>query len=182
MVTAKPLDSPLGEEPPSVHAGDMSSHLHFRKTISSLDLFLERNRGLSFLIIKEHYCCGREFRYMSNGVPSPQQEKLMLVSQDLCDVLSEFRDKHEDRGPLIPEFAVLTEIDNPHLWAYHTERELSMHLDRCRGDKSEHLRLFLEYFNTDKRHEWAEVGDQLSKNLISRNYVQYVFVRTFALS
>jgi len=162
----------LDHEPPYMPNEAWSNHLTGKSRVSNLELYIERNPGISFIMTRNYRCCGEDQRPIPGESPIPYKETLIIISQSLCSILSKVSCEL-----ILPDFSPMTETDNAHLWAFHGLRTLIEYLGKCDEEERKHLSLFLSYLKNEKGAEFAEVERQLSNKMISRNFLQYLFVR-----
>jgi len=151
-------------------------HLGSKNSIKNLELYFARNPGLSFVIFKYYRCCGRNDRSFDGENPRAQSESVYILSGDLCEALKQLATSRLERKCLYPEIAVQTHLKNAYIWMFREYEYLKNHSIVEDKGQEEHLNLFLSYFGLEKRVEFAELRRLLSKNMINRRYLEYLFV------
>lgn len=58
-------------------------HLRGRRVVSNIGLHVERNRGLSFIVLKHYICCNPDKKSQSGGEPTLVTESVYIISADL---------------------------------------------------------------------------------------------------
>ena len=169
------------DQPHMVGYGQRPCHLGGKDKVSNMELFIERHRGLSFIIIKEYNCCvfgSNQLEFEEQPVPS--LEMLQIVHEDLCEVLNIVKES-STRGKLFPEFKLNGQTMNPHIWFFHEKASFISTLEGINQVHGEHLALFMEYMILDKGNEFTILEKQLSEKVISREYLEYLFVSNLSL-
>jgi len=169
------------DRPHMVGYGKRPYHLGGRDKVSNVELLIERHRGLSFIIIKEYKCCVSGSSLLKpEEQPVPSFEMLQILHEDLCEVLDIVKEL-STRGKLFPEFKLNGQARNPHIWFFHEKASFISTLEGINQAHGEHLALFMEYMISDKGNEFAVLEKQLSKKVISREYLEYLFVSNLSL-
>lgn len=70
------------EEPWVVHAGPSRSHLRGSQQVNNMQLYLERNKDVSFLVLREYTCC-RGKTHAATRPRSGKESATMLVSEHI---------------------------------------------------------------------------------------------------
>jgi hypothetical protein len=141
-----------------------------------MDLYKERNRGLSFIVFKHYMCCNPDKKSQSGDEPTPATESVYIISPDLYSALEKVSRK-SSQTYLYPNFKVESELSAPYLWFYHDRSFITSTIDRVKSKHRKHLHcLFNDYINVHMGEEYAEVDKQLSTKLISSNFLSYIFV------
>jgi hypothetical protein len=151
-------------------------HLRGRRVVSNMELYIERNRGLSFIVFKHYICCTPHKKSQSGDEPTPATESIYVISPDLYSALKAVSRK-SSQTYLYPDFKVESELSAPYLWFYHDRSFITSTVDRFKSKHRRHLNcLFNDYINVHMGDEYAEVDKQLSAKLISSNFLSYIFV------
>ncbi len=151
-------------------------HLRGRRVVSNMDLYTERNRGLSFIVFKHYMCCNPDKKSQSGDEPTHATESVYIISPDLYSALEKVSRK-SSQTYLYPNFKVESELSAPYLWFYHDRTFITSTIDRVKSKHRKHLHcLFNDYINVHMGEEYAEVDKQLSTKLISSNFLSYIFV------
>lgn len=167
--------------PNPVGYGNRPNHLGAKEQVANFEVFIERNRALSFIIWKEYNCCtNRPVAVESGKEPEVLQESLQILSADLREVLEVVKDS-SDRKQLYPDFQAEVELRNPHLWYFHELQTFTWNLDYLTQEYHDQLALFMESMQENKGQEFAAVNRQLEKKVISWRYLLYLFVPTTQL-
>lgn len=174
------------EEPWISRSGPYQSHLRAGDSIRNYELFLERNKDISFVIYNEFECCGphsntqNKAQYADPTSPISDhfvRETISVVSEDLNYALQTLA-REALSGISHPDFDYNSgdHITYPYLWWYHRRDEISKykeHLDRM---SREHISIFQEYLLQRLGADWDVVDSLIAKGKISSRYVEYLFV------
>jgi len=157
--------------------GDVGDdHLRGRKVVSNVELHVEKNHGLSFIVFKDYHCCNADKKLVKRETgPESSAESTYIISHDLCSALLALV-KASSRPHLYPEFRVQREIPRPYLWAYRERRFIEAEGRRFNGRLREHLSLLFKYIKEHLGAEYARVDGQLKKGVISSDFLEYLFV------
>jgi hypothetical protein len=78
-----------------VNSGPRNAHLRGSKAIDNLELYLERNKDVSFIAYRDFQCCGREPSYLGAGrgrfdrpITEPSQ---LMVGESVCIISDDLR-------------------------------------------------------------------------------------------
>lgn len=108
------------EQPWTVHGGRGRFHLRGSKQVSNMELYLERNKDVCFLVLREYTCCrerSHTHRYHLGRDLDAQPESMMIgeriniVSDDLQSRLASLS-KVAFQGIPHPKFGLLQENEN----------------------------------------------------------------------
>jgi hypothetical protein len=157
-------------------------HLRGRRVVSNMELYVERNRGLSFIVFKHYICCNPDTKSKSGDEPTPVTESVYIISADLYSALKTVSRK-SSQTYLYPNFQVGLELSAPYLWFYHDRSFITSTVGRFKSRRKRHLHcLFNDYISIHMGEEYAEVDKQLSAKLISSNFLSYIFVSAHSQS
>lgn len=175
------------EEPWISRSGPHQSHLRAGDAIRNFELFLERNKDISFVIYKDFECCGNSvsdnsWRGLHDDLASPisnhfVSESIQIISGDLHGALRKL-----SQGPLEdirhPEFDVSGKdpITYPYLWWYHKRDEISKFEEQVDRLSREHIDIFRGYLLHRVGKDWDAVDSLIAKGKISSRYIEYLFV------
>ena len=173
------------EEPYIVNSGPQNAHLRGSQVIDNFDLFLERNKTISFIAYKDYRCCGpanpnpRGFEnilslgssYLLTG------ESVALISPGLQRALQALASQAFSNIPY-PSFELDQEFSSPYLWWYHSRTKIEQVIteDRLDYEQKQHIVLFQQHLMDRLGKKWAEVDNLLANTLISADYIEYLFV------
>jgi hypothetical protein len=153
-------------------------HLRSHNRVADLDRYYEHNKSLSFVVIREYFCCPWRARSLG-AVPEHQNEKLVILSENLLQSLSKIQTDNKHSVMSYVELETHNEIARPHIWTYYSMsliEEARLEAESKNREDAVHLQLFLEYFRDTKRSHHAELESLLSQGLINANFIGYLFV------
>jgi hypothetical protein len=191
----KPIFGTYQSHPVLMVNENRSYHLHGGQPLTNLELFIERQRGISFVVFKDYVCCTME-RPVNRFCPRFQDpanensdklssfvetESMALISQSICDALKAMAEKGTRSTAarpdgFYPEFEVGQEIPAPFFWYYHDRALWKEQASQFRDDKKRHVDLFLQYLEKNWAKTYAKVDKLLSKKLITMKYLAYLYV------
>lgn len=190
------------EQPWTVHAGQGRFHLRGSEQVRSLELYLERNKDVTFLVIRDYVCCEEkshlatrtrlEKEIDSQPVSMPVEEHIEIVSDDLQSRLARLSDvlhlnlveDEQEMGSGYDEEDASSDYnrrDNPdacypYLWFYHHRFTILEAIERLEEVDQEHLNLYFGYIENRMSDEWAAVNKLVSKGEITSEYLGYIYV------
>lgn len=196
------------EEPWVVHAGPSRSHLRGSQQVTNMELYLERNKDVSFLVLREYSCC-RERAHAATRPRSGKESATMLVSEHINIVSKGLQSRLASLADVVfqgiphpkfgrddgdgtesvssyesvdSEFSTRdsTDIHYPYLWFYHRRPKISKALENLQGTDQESLIVFCDYIQNRMSDEWAAVDQLTSEGKITAEYLRYVFVSFLA--
>lgn len=191
------------EEPWVVHADPYRSHLRGSQQVSNMELYLERNKDVSFLVFRDYECCRKKFHLTRSC--SGTDTTTMFVSEYIDIVSKELQSRLASlsevvfKGILHPNFGRVDDDDNtnsdsssesvdieferdnpdiiyPYLWFYHRRLGIPEAIQRLGEIDQEHLNVFCHYIQNRMSDDWAAVDKLISKGNITAEYLEYIFV------
>lgn len=150
---------------------------------NGLDLYLEKNKDISFIVYRDHQCCSqtdnrtRCSNKEDKPVPSDflVKEAISIVSEDLSQTLQVVANIALD-DLSVPTFETHDEFLVPFLWWYHRRKEIAKLKPEFASKEQENLSVFEDYIEESIQPEWLKVDSLLSKGMISAQYMHYLFV------
>jgi hypothetical protein len=171
------------EEPFVVNSGPRNAHLRGSEAIHNFELYLERNKALSFIAYKDYRCCddsrSRRRRYDRLGETDPStlltNESVSIISQDLCSALKDLAEEALFGIPH-PAFEIENEFPSPYLWWFHGRQSISMKKDFLDEYYQDHIKIFQQYLDDCLGPKWDMVDKLLAQNKITAQFIEYLFV------
>lgn len=156
------------------------------RQIRDLELYLERNKDVSFLVIREFSCCRQriQWQFSYDGQTSEEDlsrffrgEYLDIVSDDTFSalkLLSESALKDIDH----PRFADnrKRDIAYPYLWWYHRRREIEAAKVEMESNLHAQVNLLQEYLESRLKNTWDAVEEMTARGNITARLLRYIFV------
>lgn len=177
------------EEPFVVNSGPQGAHLRgTSEPLNNFDLFLERNKAISFIAYLAYRCCdGSQPRRRHNdkeGDPQPSSlltgESASIISPVLCAALKALTDGALDDLPH-PDFSdTRISFHSPYLWWFCRRQEIAEAEESLSEYHQEHITLFKQYLQDSLGATWSEVDSLLAEGKISAQYINYLFVSNLA--
>ncbi|PQE27770.1 hypothetical protein CJF31_00009998 [Rutstroemia sp. NJR-2017a BVV2] len=190
----KPIFGTYQRHPVLMANEDRSYHLHGGQPLTNLELFIERQRGISFVVFKDYVCCTIErpvnrfcprfrdpVKVNSEKLSSfVENESMALISQDICDALKAMAEKAARNTAARPDgfyptFEVGQEIPAPFFWYYHDRAFWKEQTPQLSGDEKRHVDLFLQYLEINWGKTYAKVDRLLGEKLITMKYLAYIY-------
>lgn len=171
-----------------------------------MELYLERNKDVSFLVLRDYVCCA-EKSHPSTRPRFGNDTDTMLVQEQIEIVSDKLRSKLASLSNVVfqgiphPKFGHVEDdeddIDNgyedesessdnsddnnlgiyyPYLWFYHRRREIAEAIKYLEEIHQEHLNVFCGYIQDRMSDEWAAVDNLISKGEITAEHIRYIYV------
>ncbi|KAJ4328685.1 hypothetical protein N0V84_000876 [Fusarium piperis] len=177
------------EKPPwVVEAGPQSAHLRVSNPISNLELYLERNKDIAFLVYADLECCSYDpkeplnrqvefFPMEADAVSLLKQESVVLVSEYMEVALCELAESALEGIPH-PTFELSEEADIvfPYLWWYYRRDTINEAISQLDEQSQLYLSVLQRYISERLAREWNEVDDLIFQRRITQKYLHYIFV------
>lgn len=177
------------DEPWVVESGRYNAHLRGSHAIPHLELHLERNKEITFIVYRNFECCGvappKDFNHhdrMTNHLNSDtssflKSEYITLISEELSEVLGKIADDALSGLPH-PKFnrKFDDEITYPYLWWFHRRNEIEIYTETLLQAERKHLAVFQQYIHERLGRDWSMVDGLLDRGRITAQYIQYLFV------
>lgn len=169
------------------------SHLRGSRKISNLELHIERQTALSFLVYRDYVCCEEEYssdttsdhseheaNISQETSPDPSEESVYIVSETFRGALQELVADHPLRREHWPDFRRPLEFRAPYLWLYHDRSYIAEKTKTLSTEYQKHIQLLLKYVDESFGDKYAAVENLFSRGLVSNTYLEYLFVsRTY---
>jgi hypothetical protein len=171
-------------DPYIVERGPHNAHVIGSKAITNgLDLYLEKNKDISFIVYRDYQCCDRAspqpHRSEKSPLPAPSdfldRKTISIVSNDLSKALKAVAKVALNDLPT-PSFEVGEDFWAPFLWWYHRREEIVEAQLELDNRLQEHLSTLHEYIMESLGSEWSKVDSLLAEGRISAQYIDYLFV------
>jgi hypothetical protein len=191
----KPIFGTYQRQPVLMANEDRSYHLHGGQPLTNLELYIERQRGISFVVFKDYVCCTIErptnrfcprfrdpVKANSEKLSSfVENESMALISPGICDALKAMAEKAARNTAARPDgfyptFEVGQEIHAPFFWYYHDRAFWREQTPQLSGDEKRHVDLFLQYLEINWGKTYAKVDRLLSEKSITMKYLAYIYV------
>ncbi|KAF3797109.1 hypothetical protein GCG54_00009079 [Colletotrichum gloeosporioides] len=177
------------DEPWVVESGRFNAHLRGSQAVPHLELHLERNKEITFIVYRDFECCngpppkdfnyhGRVTSYLdSNTANFLKAEYISLVSEELSEHLKKMA-KVTMEGIPHPEFSRRTDekISYPYVWWFHRRYEIKSFIESLHQTESKHLAVFQQYVLGRLDGDWSMAQSLLDKGRITAEYMPYLFV------
>ncbi|CAH0045470.1 unnamed protein product [Clonostachys solani] len=176
-------------------------HLLGRVAITNLELHLERNKDIAFIVYKDLECCrGPESKIKQHEAdndgldmysPLLKDESIAFVSGAMIDALSmlshqAWRDSQHPQFMESTHKTKNTEVDEvsdndpekityPYLWWFHSRQNIKEAMEHIDQEYIPYLSAFNDYVETRMSDEWNRVDKLMSRNKITPNYLRYLY-------
>ncbi|KAI0436594.1 hypothetical protein F4803DRAFT_572222 [Xylaria telfairii] len=169
------------EDPPITKSTDGKDiHLSANKLITDLDLYVQRNIGISFIVVHEFICC-KSSRGNRNPESNPMDptkelgESLFVASEYLYRALLKLNTK-ESQSTSMPVFETGKQSLHWDFWAFHNLPILQTLPSLCDGTEKKHASVFSEYFCTTKLPHFKSIEKLASTGYFTRQSLGYLFI------
>ncbi|KAF9879503.1 AAA family ATPase [Colletotrichum karsti] len=176
-------------EPWVVESGPYDAHLRGSNAVPHLELHLERNKEIAFIVYRNFECCRapppKHFSYhgrVSSVVDSDPSsffkgEFMTIVSDDLSVGLQDLAEEALVGIPH-PKFNRRSEdiISYPYLWWFHRRKEIQLVTELLDSVSQSQIAVFQYYVQARLAEEWSIVDSLLAESKITTEYISYLFV------
>ncbi|KAF2999956.1 hypothetical protein E8E14_003520 [Neopestalotiopsis sp. 37M] len=173
-------------DPPTVvNYGPHDAHARSSRRITNMELFLERNKEITFLVYRQYECCGevapdqmllhQDDTIDLNVKALLQHEYINIISPDLRKVMIDLGMNLNDIPfpDLSDEEAV---VNSPYPWWFHYNDHIQNVISAMPSNFQEHIAVFECYLQEAFGKEWEIVNEMLSREKISTEFIHYLFV------
>ncbi|KAK1983518.1 ATPase [Colletotrichum cereale] len=177
------------DDPWVVESGPFDAHLRGSRAIPHLELHLERNKEITFIVYRNFECCrapppttftyhGRVANSLSSDPSSfLKSEYMNIISEELSEGLQEIAYNALDDIPH-PRFdrPQDDEISYPYLWWFHRRQKIDSVIETLGPTFQKHIGVFRQYLHGRLEQEWDTVNALLREGRITAEYIRYLFV------
>ncbi|ETS79874.1 hypothetical protein PFICI_07403 [Pestalotiopsis fici W106-1] len=176
------------ERPSVVNYGPHGAHVRSSRGISNKEVFLERNKEITFLVWRQYECCGIEppdKGLLHQGGTDDLNIKALLkyeyieiISSDLREAMIALGRRLEDipMPDLEEEEEEEEKIDAPYLWWFHQRSQIQVATLAMQPAFQEHIDVFARYLLESFGNEWEIVDQLLANKNITVDLIHYLFV------
>ncbi|CAI6034512.1 unnamed protein product [Clonostachys chloroleuca] len=176
-------------------------HLLGRVAVTNLELHLERNKDIAFIVYKDFECCGGPEPEMKDHEGDNddlnmysqllKDESIAFVSGAMTDVLSMLGNRawkesqhpqfiasiHKTKNKKVDDVS-----DNdpdkttyPYLWWFHSRQDVKEAMEHINREYVPYLSAFKDYVEERMSGEWKRVDRLMSRNKITAKYLRYLY-------
>lgn len=163
------------------HQGDLQCN----SPIQNLELFLEKNKDISFTVYKNFdRKDGSIFSYtLSEGLgdvgpsllPQPSSQSVRPVSEDLRKAVGVVLGSRLEYGEILQRYRQSKEVQAPYLFLYHSRADFDRFREKLSPRSRSQLDLLFEYVIENFGQEFASADLLLAQGKITPGYVKYLF-------
>jgi len=172
------------EEPFVVKSGRRGHHLRGTESILDFDLYIEKDKSISFIVYRDYHCCESgqpQFHQTKKSwMPHPSTlvtgEGVSIISPVLAAALKVLADKTLVGMPHPNFLEVGNEFQSPYLWYFHGRQKIAQVRRLLDKSHQEHISIFEEYLKDRFEAAWGEVDSLLAEGKISAKYIDYLYV------
>ncbi|KAI8950164.1 hypothetical protein F4801DRAFT_363616 [Xylaria longipes] len=153
-------------------------HLSANILITDFDRYIQRNLGISFIVIHEYFCCHMSRGYCQFNPIEPTKEwreSLFVASEYLYGALLKLNTR-DTPSKAIPVFATGTETPYWDFWAFYNRPILQMLPSLCDGIEKKHASVFSEYFCKAKLLDFESTEKLITTGNFTLQSLGYLFV------
>ncbi|KAI1125434.1 hypothetical protein F5Y10DRAFT_247183 [Nemania abortiva] len=165
------------EDPPTRRSRDGKDiHLSANDLVTNFDLYVSRNPGISFVVIREFICCEKGLQYNPQYSTKESDEYLYLASEDLCRALLRLDSTPGTASCPIPTCQARQESKNWDAWAFRNLPVLRLLPNFCDDVEKKHAMAFSEYFCNSKKADFESIERLISSGYYTRQSLRYLFI------
>ncbi|GKT50085.1 uncharacterized protein ColSpa_10266 [Colletotrichum spaethianum] len=176
------------DEPWPVESGPYHAHLRGSRPITNLELYLERNKNISFLVFRDYECCYRKTKWQFTNEAEQSTavdlqhffsreyiDLVSLESQTALTVLSETALEGLPHPPFDSEN--IGSIAYPYLWWFHRRNKIAAAKETMDLALQQHIDIVQAYMEDRLQPEWDTVDEFTEKGKITVDLLRYLFVK-----
>ncbi|KAF2792274.1 P-loop containing nucleoside triphosphate hydrolase protein [Melanomma pulvis-pyrius CBS 109.77] len=165
------------------------TYIKSRNRLDNLDLFLERNKDISFLVYRTFNGTGRasgdlvtsntpsdRIKHEHLDVPLPHRESICPIDRNFFQAITKVLKSKLGYASLLRLYHISGEIDAPYLFMYHNRKDWGKILGRFSSMTQEHLKLFAGYVFQYYGEEYKLAETLFSKGNVSPASMRYLFM------
>ncbi|CAH0002201.1 unnamed protein product [Clonostachys byssicola] len=176
-------------------------HLLGRVAVTNLELHLERNKDIAFIVYKHFKCCdGHDLNVKQHEGDHDdldmyssllKDESIAFVSKAMIDALSmlahrvwrdfphpQFMESiHKAKKKKADEVSDNDpeKVTYPYLWWFHSRQDIKEAMEHIDRKHIPYLSAFKDYVETRMSGEWKRVDKMMSQNKITAKYLRYLY-------
>lgn len=148
--------------------------LENRMRPQSLDMYLEHNSALQFVVFEDCRCyCEADDLQHEHCLSSTHS--IRLLSEDLCVGLRTITGACT-LSHLLPEFGNGIEMQAPYIWFYYNRAHLTSQINESTPELRDVVKPLLDCIDNTMGDEYSEVDSLLADGMIRWKYIRYIFV------
>ncbi|CAM1509514.1 Fc.00g032530.m01.CDS01 [Cosmosporella sp. VM-42] len=164
---------------PVLHTSDdiaIPSHILGNDKVLDLNRHVERNIGMSFLVIREYRCCDKNLIINPEDRLSSSCENLIFSSSELCSALGYLRSIVPNGSKHVEEFTPGKEHRGLYYWLIHHREELLRTSETETGENRKQMKCFIDYLHQHKGSEFQEISLRFEKREVTRKMLRYLLI------
>ncbi|KAI0534775.1 hypothetical protein GGR58DRAFT_43234 [Xylaria digitata] len=172
------LSAPFFDPPEWVGSSEKGT-LKCRAPVENFDLYLERNKHLSFIVYKTHVVPEPESRRASlrpAGTPNCKvDESIGPITEDLIAGVRTLLESQDEYSELRQLFKGTNELIAPYLFVYHQRADWDRLCGEMTQSSQEQLMMLWNYIIQNHGEEYAAADRLIASGKITSRYIQYLF-------
>lgn len=165
------------------------SSIRSRQPLYNLDLFLERNKDIAFLIYRTFDIVNPAANQIINSntpsdciksanpdAPLPQSECIYLVARNLRLAVKKILKSKPEYNSFLQCYKTAGKIDAPYLFIYHGRQHWEKLLGRFSPKTQEQLKRFASYVFQHYGEEYTAAEALFSRRMVSPALMKYLFM------
>nr|RBQ93972.1 hypothetical protein FVER53263_20726 [Fusarium verticillioides] len=159
------------EKPPwVVQYGPHKAHLRAGSHVQSLELYLERNKDIAFLVYVDFH-----HSIEAAALPMYTKESICIISPHLRNALQDLTLSALEDMPH-PDFEDHSlHIPFPYLWWFNRRDQIAKAVAESDAESQCYLSLVQNYMFDRLESDWSKVDELTSKGLITVEYIDYIY-------
>jgi hypothetical protein len=164
--------------PEIVYEQNGVAHLRCSIPLRNFDLFLALNPDISFIVFR-HY--KKKFQSLgmineeASPLPHPTSERIYPVASDMKSALYAMLDANPGFGDIKKKYSESGDLYAPYLFAYHSRQDINKIKAQLSSVEADHMDLLIRYLDEEYGEEYKCVDYLLERELISPQYIHYLF-------
>ncbi|KAI1087940.1 hypothetical protein F5B19DRAFT_33422 [Rostrohypoxylon terebratum] len=160
------------DEPQWVSTQYGGGELRCRVRIQNFDLFLERNKGISFIVYRKCAASQQD----PNTLPEwTVKESIQPIHKDLIEAIHKVLESKEEYTKIKQVFGKTCQLHSPYLFVFHQQDEWESIRNSLPEPFRQHMVTLWDYIIKNYGHEYATASRCMSDGMITPGYMNYLF-------
>ncbi|KAJ3577865.1 hypothetical protein NPX13_g2702 [Xylaria arbuscula] len=167
-------------DPPQWMGSNRDGTLRCQVPVNNFDLFLERNKDISFIVYKTYSV----LRIMQQTTFDPRtdrpqikiEESIKPITQGLMEAIRTLLTSKHEYATLWSSFKTFGELHGPYLFVYHQRTNWHKMCASIETSSKEQMTTFWDYIIQNHGDEFAAADACISQGKINAKYVPYLYI------
>lgn len=178
------LSGPYFDPPEQIQGQGESLNLRCNAPVQNFDLFLERNKDISFIVYRTHVVEQPDSttpkdtlhnHEVGTRVVESVTESIRPIAQDLIQALQAILEVRNGYADVLQNFRTTMELHAPFLFMYHLRNDHELLQNELKPQAVDHFTLFWHYVLEQYGDTFANASSMISQGSISSAFAEYLY-------